>query len=453
MNGRNKAMVTACIILSFGVAAVLPGQSAEGALALTLEEAVEGALKTSSLLTAERATVDARAASRAQAKTGRYPSLDLEASYMRMQEQNPATIELPPPPQGPGAITLGESVENTYAGTLSVRQPLFTGGEIASRIEAANYAVAASRNSYDWERRGLELEVRTAYWNLLKAELRVEAMAERVRQLEENLENMERRRESGVVTRNEVLTVEMKLAEGRLQLLRARNGRELASTRLALLTGLSPDRQLAPATLLPPAPRATAAPRLTTLIEEALANRGDLAEYRARLEAARAGERSARAGWFPELFIAGEYTYARPNQAIFPPEDEFESSWRIGIVGRVELGDMHRVHHETDQREAELTVVAARLQAAEDHVRLALREAYLKWRSYAEELDLAGTMVRQAEEHLADTKTRVENGVALNEDLLEAEATLLEARLYLTSTRIGARIAWDRLMREAGREL
>jgi outer membrane protein TolC len=59
-------------------------------------------------------------------------------------------------------------------------------------------------------------------------------------------------------------------------------------------------------------------------------------------------------------------------------------------------------------------------------------------------------MVRQAQENVADTRGRVDNGVALNEDLLEAQATLLEARLALTSARTGRRIAWDRLMRERG---
>jgi outer membrane protein TolC len=386
--------------------------------------------------------------------------VDLEASYMRVKEQDPATIPLPDPPQGPGPVTLGESFENSYAATLSVRQPLFTGGEIASQIDAAGHAVAASRGSYDWERSGVELEVRTAYWALVEAELRVQAIEERLRQVELNLRNMESRLANGVVTRNELLTVEMKLAEARLQLLRARNGRELASTRLALLTGLSPDRGLAPTTQLDSGgadasragtPLSEATPELDSLIRDALANRGDLAELRADLNAARASQTAARAGWFPKFFLAGEYSYSRPKQASFPGEDEFESSWRVGIVGRIELGNMPRVYHETSQREAELTAVAARLEAAEDRVRLSVREAYLSWQSSARELELAETMVRQAEENLADTRVRVENGVALNEDLLEAQATLLDARLAFTSARTGRRIGWDRLMRETGR--
>jgi outer membrane protein TolC len=480
----------ALIILLAGSPLALPAQSTEEGVELTLKEAVDRALKSSNLLEAGRATMDARSAARAQARTGRYPSLDFEASYMRMKEQDPGTIELPPPPQGPGPVTLGEPTENSYVGTISLRQPLFTGGEVASLVEAADQAVAASRGAYEWDRGGLELDVRRAYWKLMEAQLRVKAIEERVRQVAANLENMERRQANGVVTRSEVLTVEMKLAEVRLALLRARNGRELASTRLALLTGLSPDRRLLPVTRLPETvsaalPSASAdtadprpgdpsgpsssgapsgaassgdpsgpeAPSLASLIEEALANRGDLAEYRANLEAARARERSSRAGWFPKVFVAGEYTYARPNQAIFPAEDKFESSWRIGLVGRIELGAMPRVYHESARRNAELSAVAASLEAAEDRVRLAVREAYLNWRSYTEELELAGTMVRQAEENLTGTTIRVENGVALNEDLLKAQATLLEARLALTSARIGRRIAWDRLMRETGREL
>jgi outer membrane protein TolC len=428
---------------------------------ISLEEAVERALSSSSRLEAGRATMDARSAAEAQAEAGRLPALDLEATYMRMKEQEPTTIPLPDPPQGPGPVTLGESIENSYGVTLSLRQPLFTGGAISSRVEAAERALAASRSTYNWERSGVVLEARTAYWNLVEAEFRVETIEERVRQVEENLENMESRLSNGVVTRNEVLTVEMKLAEARLKLLRARNGRELAATRLVLLTGLDPEQELRPATALPstrpggpgndaPEP---ASPDLQSLIGTALAGRGDLAELRATLDASEVAERAARSGWFPQLFLAGEYTYARPNQASFPVEDEFESSWRVGVVGRIALGDMPRVYHEGSQREAERTAAAARLEAAEDRVRLGVREAYLSYQSSGRELELARTMVRHAEENLADTRVRVENGVALNEDLLEAQATLLDARLALTAALTGRRIAWDQLMRRTGREL
>lgn len=456
VNGR----FLVCVALLLYVTQLVPAQTESAPREITLEEAVELAIASSSGLEVGRAAVDARSAARSQARAGRLPLVDLEASYMRVKEQDPATIPLPDPPQGPGPITLGEAFKNSYAATLSVRQPLFTGGEISSRIDAAGHAVAASRGSYDWERSGVELEVRTAYWALVEAELRVQAIEERLRQVELNLRNMESRLANGVVTRNEVLTVEMKLAEARLQLLRARNGRQLASTRLALLTGLSPDRELAPTTPLHSGgadgvgagiPWAEEGRELRSLIRDALANRGDLVELRADVNAARAAENVARAGWFPKLFLAGEYSYARPNQASFPAEDEFESSWRVGIVGRIELGNMPRVYHETSQREAELTAVSARLATAEDRVRLSVREAYLSRQSSARELELAETMVRQAQENLADTRVRVENGVALNEDLLEAQATLLDARLAVTSARTGQRIAWDRLMRETGR--
>lgn len=458
MKKRVNGSLLVFAALLVGLTPALIAQTASEPRELTLQEAVELAVATSSRLEAGRGAVDARSAARAQAQTGRLPSLDLEASYMRTKEQDPATILLPDPPQGPGPVTLGESVENSYAATLSLRQPLFTGGEIASHIDAAGYAVAASRSSYDWTRSGLELEVRTVYWRLVEAELRVEAIEERVRQVELNLENMRSRLANGVVTRNELLTVEMKLAEARLQLLRARNARELVRTRLALLTGLSPDLELRPTTTLKSADaqRARLAPgelALTRLINDALANRGDLAEYRASVNAARSSESAARAGWFPKLFLAGEYTYARPNQASFPVEDEFESSWRVGIVGRIELGGMPRVYHESSQRQAEVTAAGAQLQAAEDRVRLAVREQYLSYRSSEEEVELAETMVRHSEENLSDTRVRVANGVALNEDLLEAQATLLEARLALASARTGRRVAWDRLMRETGREL
>jgi outer membrane protein TolC len=242
----------------------------------------------------------------------------------------------------------------------------------------------------------------------------------------------------------------------------------MAGTRLALLTGLPADQPINPVTPLPDSGQAltleknrendgsskdATLPDPQELVREALKERGDLAEQRSTLRAAETAERTARSGWFPQLFLVGEYTYARPNPEVFPTENQFNSSWRLGIAGRIELGGMPRVYHRVARRGAEREAAAARLRQAEQQVRLAVREAYLEWKSSGEELALARTIVRRAEENLSETRTRVENGAALNEDLLEAQAVLLEARLSLTSAEIGRQIARDRLMRELGREL
>lgn len=456
------ALFIICLPLNAG------GQEAQSPVRLSLQDAVEKALSSSSRLQAGSAELAAGEAARAQARTGRLPALDLELSYMRLNEREPATIELPPPPSGPGPVTLGEAPENTYSATLSLRQPLFTGGEINARIEAAEHSVQAGRSRWEWSRGGVVLDVRTAYWRLLEATQRVHALEERLRQVKENLANMERRLENGVVTRSKVLTVEMRLAEVRHKLLRAKNGLEMAGTRLALLTGLPADQPINPVTPLPDSGQAltleknrendgsskdATLPDPQELVREALKERGDLAEQRSTLRAAETAERTARSGWFPQLFLVGEYTYARPNPEVFPTENQFNSSWRLGIAGRIELGSMPRVYHRVARRGAEREAAAARLRQAEQQVRLAVREAYLEWKSSGEELALARTIVRRAEENLSETRTRVENGAALNEDLLEAQAVLLEARLSLTSAEIGRQIARDRLMRELGREL
>jgi outer membrane protein TolC len=478
MNRRRNSFITTLAVLL--ATAPFTGAHGQSTVGLSLEEAVRRALDSSDQIQAERATVKAGESSRAVARTGRLPGISIETSYMRLKEQDPAVIEMPPPA---GSVTLGESTENSYSATISFRQPIFTGGEIEGRIDAADHSVRAARSGLAWRENGIELETRTAYWRLLEAEQRVTAIEERKRQVEENLANMRRRERNGVVTSSEVLTVEMKLAEVKLRLLRARNRYELAENRLALMTGLPAGSSIEPVTplkgpgadFLPgsssvpaegssPTDRAssnegqgygkdTSGKTLATLVENALSNRGDLARYRSSLRAARASERIERSGWYPDIFLAGEYSYARPNQGSFPVEDEFESSWSIGIVGRIEIGDMPRVYHTAARERAEAEGAAARLRAAEQEVRLSVREAYLEYESSREELELAKTMVRQAEENLAETETRVENGVALNEDLLEAQAVLLEARLSRTSALAGLRISGERLRREAGDEL
>lgn len=447
-----KRTITILTIV-FTVAGTLSAQSTGSeTLELTLEEAVERALASSHTLSAGDAATDAQRAIRAQATAARYPALDVEVGYMRLMEQDPATIDLSA--LSAGSITLAESIENSYSATVSLRQPLFTGGEINARINAANHTLAASHSGNAWDRSGVALQAHTAYWELVETELQIQTLEERVRQVEANLRTMQRREQNGVVTRSDVLYVEMELADAQLQLLRARNNREIAHARLALLADIPVEREILPITPLPEQD-ATGNDEntLAELLDEALASRGDLQEYRSTIEAAEATQRAARAGLLPDLFLAGNFTWARPNEAIFPVEDEFASSWSLGIVGRMEVGALPRVYHESEQRAAEVRRAESALGAAEQRVRLAVREAYLIWQSSDQQLELARVMVRQAEENLTETRSRVENGVALNDELLDAQATLLQARLSLTSSITGRQIAWERLMRETGREL
>jgi outer membrane protein TolC len=434
-------------VVLFLVCGPIAGQEGEPrSLQLTIDEALAGALVNDRSLAAGRSLTDAASHARAAAELARLPQLTIEGRYARIEEQDPPEVDIPGAP-----ISIGTSFDDATAFDLSVAQPLYLGGALSARVAQSTALFDAETLEQDRRRRLVSLEIRRAYWRLLEADLRRDAFRERLDQVSANLRTMEERFSEGLVTRNEVLTVEMRLARAELDLINAENALALASADVAMRIGVDADTRIVVASELPDRP--VSVPELETFVASALADRPDLAAMRRRTAAQDAAVVLARSELLPEVYVTGRYTYARPNDALFPPPDRFEDSWQIGVLGRISLGSapssVSRTREASSRRDAHVEEVAA----LENRIRLAVRGAYLSWESSGQQVRLGRTMVRQAEENLANTAVRVEAGAALNEDLLDAQVDLLEARLALTSAVVGREVSWLELMYASAMEM
>ncbi len=415
-------------------------------LELTVDRAVVLALQTDSLLAAGESLVAAAVAGNEASRAARLPDLTVEGSYMRIEEQDPVEVDT-----SMGVITLGEDVTEVTSIALSVQQPIFLGGRLSSDVARTDALRRAETLDQLWRRTITELELQRSYWHLLEAGRRQEAFVERRDQVAVNLETIGRHFDQGLVTRNEVLTVEMRLAEAELDVIEGRNAVALAMADLAVRIGEDPGRTVVPTSSLPE--RSAAPADLDELVSRGLSDRPDIRALRGRLDAEGHAVAFERSAYYPELFVTGSYTYARPNGALFLPPDSFEDSWLLGVVGRVAIGAIPRVHRRAEQARSRYESQSHSLTAAEDRLRLEIRSAYLDWASSAQEVRLGRTMVLRAEEHVANTAVRVDNGTALNEDLLDAQVDLLEARLALTSAAVGRELAWLNLMYASATEM
>ena len=408
-------------------------------LELSVEEALKRALESDHSLSAGRQREAAADSALAAARSSRLPELSLTGHYARIEEQEPLQVDTPS-----GSLEIGESFSDATSVELALMQPVFLGGRLASRVEQSDSLSEAATLEQLWRRTSVKLELYRAYWRLVEARLRQDAFAERRDQVAANLETIRRRFQEGLVTQHEVLSVEMGLAQAELELVEAENALALASADLAVRIGEDPGRLILPSSDLPS--RSDTIPDLEVLVERGLARRPDLAALRRQLTAQAQGVEIARSALYPELFVTGQYRYARPNEALFPPPDSFEDSWQVGVMGRINLGSMPATIHRTREAEANRQATYHSVAAAEERLRLEVRRAYLSWGSSRQRVHLGRTMVRQAEENLANTAVRVDNGTALNEDLLDAQVDLLEARLALTAAVVERELAWLEVM-------
>ena len=450
------------LIAAMALAAAVPAASQKRPL--TLDECVALGLANSKGLHASGAAVEASAAKAKEASAALLPTLKLGAGYTRLSEVPPFEVRLPFPAglpfPMPEKFVVSPNYFNNLALRLGLQQPLYTGGRLRAGFAAAKLGAEAAELDLTRDRAELIYALRTAYWNLYKAGEFVKTIEENVARTEAHLVDVKNFFDQGLLTRNEVLRAEVQLSNVRLARLDAADAAELACIRLDSLLGLPLDTELEPATMIadaaalegPEAAAATAGEEgdASGLLEKALVRRPEPRAMDFRVKASEAGVAMARSGWYPQVYLAGNYYDLRPNPRLLPAKDKFYSTWDISLNISMDLWNWGATARQTEQAKARLVQAQDALGMVKDAVALELRQCRLELTGARAKIAVAREAVNQAEENLRIARERFREGVALNTDVLDAEVLALQTKTNLTQTLVDAELARARLSKAMG---
>jgi len=399
--------------------------AASDTLSLSLEESVSLALKNNAeIKVAEEKVTEARSRL-AEAGTAFLPRVTGSAGYTRLDTApyiptsrlagifaggtgTPSLSSLP------DKIPIG--LEDNYAASLKLVQPLWSGGRITDAYEMSRFA--AEKAASDAERTRVELvfETKRAYLGCVKA-LRLETVAaQSVSRLEAHLADVQAMYEAGTAAKNDVLKTEVYLSQARLALLRARHVARLGEKSLSSLLELPFDSEIS----------------FTTAVEEITPERIDLdsavataIERRAELASLGLQRRIAgtdvamkRSGYLPDVSLFANLAYQYPDREY---AKDFYASWSVGVTAQMNVFDWGAVAHRARESKSRLRQVELAERSARDAVTLDVTRAHLALVEAWDETEVAHTGVAQAEENYRVTEERFAEGLATNTDLLDAE--------------------------------
>jgi outer membrane protein len=149
----------------------------------------------------------------------------------------------------------------------------------------------------------------------------------------------------------------------------------------------------------------------------------------------------AAAGLYPTLAVVGDYTYANPNQRIFPPSAVFTGTWELGVQLSFDVGGLPSTLAQMSS--ADQDTRKARLQAEKQRTSIILdvQTCLLALDRARSDLELTLGAVPQAQENLRVVQQKFANGVAKRSEVLEAELGLARARFSVESKQVDVRIA------------
>ncbi|MBD3232915.1 MAG: hypothetical protein GF315_04250 [candidate division Zixibacteria bacterium] len=432
------------ICLSFGAPEII----AEETKYLTVGECVELGLKNNKTLHSSLMEIKAREAEASEANTYRLPSLSFAASYTRLSDIPPFEISPGLPPPSPSTITISEPILDNYNLRLSLQQPLFTGLRLHNRYTMSQHLAASTRSDYQRVKSDLTFEIRQAYWFLFKALKNKEIVDDNVLLMESHLKDIENFYEQGLVTKNEVLKVQVQLSNTKLRQIEAQNATRLAKISLNNLLDLPLGTDIIPVSEADCQVREFA--DVDALIKQAKRERSEMKMMESRKKAGQAGVNIARAGWFPSLYLTGNYYYSRPNPRIMPAEDEFDDTWDVGVSLTFDIWNWGRTVYQTRKAKAELAQIEDASSRIEDGIELEVTNNYFEFMEARDKVAIAEESVEQAEENYRITNDEFKVGMALNSDLLDAEVALLRAKVEHTQILVDYELAKAKLLKSIG---
>jgi HAE1 family hydrophobic/amphiphilic exporter-1 len=357
----------------------------------------------------------------AEAKADALPELKLLGSWNRYRDPsllNSSSFDAFPP-------ELRESLTpipaNLYEGAATLKQTLWS-FKLGHAIKAARLGREFGEEEIRRVRQAVSLDAIRAYDGYLLAIAKVDVAQKAVKQKEKHLELAENRRAAGVATDLDVLRSRVDLENSRTLVLRFSGERELARGRLNAVMMRPIGQPIEPTDVLAYEPMDV---DVDAAVQEAWNNRPEAkaVELERRIQGELVGV--AKGEGRPTLDFNAAYGWSVRQPGNFFDGDY--TKWNTGVVLTVPVFDGFRTAGKVAQAEAERNKVAQTKLALENQIRLEAKDAVDVLAVAKAVFDAAELNVSQAQRALDMTQANYQYGAATLLDVLDAQASLVEA--------------------------
>jgi outer membrane protein TolC len=421
-------------LLAFAAFAAAPSSRAE-----TLAEAWALADAQDNGLAAVRSQAEAAELDAAAARAQRWPALAVGGSYTRLDDSPAFDFGFAGLPIAPPELFGGDDF---WMGAATVTVPLYTGGRISSSIAAAEARGRGAGAQVEGAAEDLKLAVADAYVGVLRARKALEVAESNVKTLEALVSDISAMFERELVPKNDLLAVQVALADAQQGRLRAANAAEIAlaayNRRLGepLARPADPDESLPIPEGLPGEP--------AELMRLALEKRSELKVLDEQAAAYGQLAKTERSRVLPQLSVTGAYNYLENT---FLDDEDFASvgvgvQWALfdGGQSRKRAASLDRSKRATEQQRADVQSL----------IELQVRQAWLDVEETGQRVRVTADAVGQAEENLRIARERYGAGLGTQTQLLEAESLRVRALTNRDNAVLDAGLSRLRLARAVG---
>jgi len=425
-------------------ATTVPG-SKPGVRSLSIESAVETALRNSKSLSMAADAVDKARGRVGESKTGFKPTAGATATLTHLDEGSTITF-----PDGNGnAQTIPIVRQDQKQVNLQLNLPIDITGLIRTAVQVSEFQEIAARLDYNKTRNQIVLDVKNAYYDVLRAKAYVAVVEQALKNSKERQKTAEIFLKEGAGTKFDVLHAQTEVANAEQNRITAMNRVNLANAVLANTINLDQNTQIETS----PAIEKSEVKDFDSAVSEAYGKRPELLQSDAYIRAAEKGVVLARRSVLPTFGVGAQMQYT-PDAGGFAPKT---TSWAAVATVQIPIYDQGLSRERKKQAVADVHSARTSKAVAQDGIALEVRQAYLAVTEAKDRLKVTGSALEQAKEQYRLAQVRYDNGVTAvpgNSPLLEisdAQSALTQAQINDVNANYDLQNSLARLDRALGR--
>jgi len=322
-------------------------------------------------------------------------------------------------------------------GNLSLKQILYDFEKTSGNVDVFNYESESFSMSNMQYISNKKMDVKLAYYDVLKAKALIEVNKENVKLNEAQLYRSKKYFTAGIRTKIDVSDAEVELIKSKLDLQNSQYNLKLAYATLDKVVGFSElertyniySKKLDLTNLFS---------RITNYdltliksIEFAYENRYELKQFSFQIKSAQASSRVASSRYYPALYLNADYTKQELDKfKTTIPQDKWQASinldWNIYEGGATSA--------DSQEKKIQIKITKSKFQNAKLSVKKEVTQAFINVYKMKDSVELSQSLVKVSDEKFNQAGKRYEHGLSDYIELQQARQGYIDAKASLVIT-------------------
>ena len=359
------------------------------------------------------------------------PKLSAEGNFN--YTGNPLELSIDLPSMNSPLYFQGKDLK--YGATLSLSQPIYTGGGIRANYQKARQEKELASNESDRIKSNTQHDADIYYWNAVaQHELVFVAQAFRT-SIQQLVDVVRHRVEVEYIDRNDLLMAEVKLNDADFQLLQTRDNAEIARLALNSFAGVNPSDTL-------PIDHSVIALKqfipLSDEIDNAITSRPEYRIAKNKIELQESSRKIADAHFLPQFHIGVDGSYSSPGYNF---KSDLDPNYAIYAKLSIPLFEWGKRKSTRNASSYAINMAQQNLSKTQDKIRLEIQTAHYNYKQAIDKVELTESSLSKASESEQMAMERYKEGNVSIVEVINAQLYHQQAQVNYIQSKLNAQMA------------